>query len=133
MEYFNIPDTKDGLEIATRVSMAVDEILEKETLPEGYDEMKDVAVALGCVFGHALCVGYGWSWKAVGKDVDHATYCVVSPEENYINPSMKYLYKILSGQNIGREGKNENTVLRLYQMLADADQKPSARKRTLAV
>lgn len=133
MEYFKIPDSKDGLEIATRVSMAVDEILEKETLPEGYDEMLDVAVALGCVFGHALCVGYGWSWKAVGKDADHATYCVVSPEENYINPSMKYLYKILSGQNLGREGKNENTTLRLYQMLENADEKPSARKRTLAV
>ncbi|MBO4389286.1 MAG: DUF1266 domain-containing protein [Lachnospiraceae bacterium] len=133
MERFGIPESKDGLEIATRVNKAVDEILESDTLPEGYDEMIDVAVALGCVFGHALCVGYGWSWKAVGKDKDHATYCVVSPEENYINPSMKYLYKILSGQNLGREGKNENTVLRLYQMLEQADEKPSERKRTLAV
>ncbi len=128
IQVFQITNPEDGRAIATQVMEIVDDILKTGKFPEAYDDMVDIAVALGVLFGQALCVGYGWSWKRFGESESDSVYGVVSPEENFCNASLLYLNKILSGQNIGLDGNNDNTVLLLYNMLENIDQKPEDKK-----
>lgn len=124
VKIFNITDLNDGKAIATQVRKIVDDILESGKYPEEYDDIADVAVGLGCVFGNALCIGYGWEWKELGENEEKVTHSVVSPKGYFSNFPMVYLYRILTGNNIGLDGKNDNTVLLLYNMLENIDEKP---------
>lgn len=121
---FKINHPEDGEAIATQLLEIVDNILETGEFPEEYGDIIDVAVALGVLFGQALCCGYGWTWKVFGSSQDDTVFGVVSPEENFCNAPMLYLNRILSGQNTGLDGRNDNTVLLLYNMLKDIDQRP---------
>lgn len=114
---FNIPQTTDGRELAKKINEIVDHILESGEYPDEYEDIQDVSVALGCLYGHALVIGYGWEWKAVGKNAENATYCVVSPDRNWMTPFMNYINKILTGVNYGVDGENDNTCLLLYNMI----------------
>lgn len=121
---FGISDPGDGARMAEQIMNIVDNILETNTIPDAYGDIADVAVALGVMFGQALCCGYGWKWKVFGHSREQASFGVVSPEENFCNAPMPYLLKILTGQNINRYGENDNTVLLLYNMLENIDRKP---------
>jgi hypothetical protein len=110
--------------MAEQIMNIVDSILETGMIPDVYEDIADVAVALGVMFGQALCCGYGWKWKVFGSSKEQASFGVVSPEENFCNAPMPYLLKILTGQNINRYGENDNTVLLLYNMLENIDKKP---------
>lgn len=121
---FQITDLDDGKKIAAQVRKIVDEILETGNYPEQYEDIVDVAVGLGAVFGNALCIGYGWKWKELGENAENAVHSVVSPKGYFSNAPMIYLYRILTGNNIGLDGKNDNTVLLLYNMLENIDEKP---------
>ncbi|MBQ6094383.1 MAG: hypothetical protein IJL09_03195 [Lachnospiraceae bacterium] len=115
---FWIPKSSNGRDLATRVRKAVDKVINTGRYPRQYEDIEDVAVALGCLFGEALVTGYGWKWKAVGKSAEDAVFSVVSPDENFVNPCMVYLQKILKGEN-------ENTTLLLYNMIENTmKQKP---------
>lgn len=129
---FNIPSASNGKELATILNKIVDEFLETRKLPEEYEDVEDLAMGLGCFFGYILVKGYGWEWKGVGNSPETATYCVVSPKGFWVNPCMKYMFKILTEQNIGIDGENDNTVLLLYNMLENADDRPSDKKYTIA-
>lgn len=124
VQVFKISNPEDGEAIATQLLEIVDSILETGEFPKEYEDIVDVAVALGVLFGQALCCGYGWTWKVFGVSKDDTVFGVVSPEENFCNAPLLYLNKILSGQNIGLDGRNDNTVLLLYNMLKDIDQRP---------
>ncbi len=121
---FGISDPSDGAGMAEQIMNTVDNILKTGTIPDAYGDIADVAVALGVMFGQALCCGYGWKWKVFGNSRDQTSFGVVSPEENFCNAPMSYLLKILTGQNINRYGENDNTVLLLYNMLDNIDKKP---------
>ena len=125
---FKINHSEDGEAIATQLLEIVDNILETGEFPEEYEDIVDVAVDLGVLFGQALCYGYGWTWKVFGVSKDDTVFGVVSPEENFCNAPLLYLNKILSGQNIGLDGRNDNTVLLLYNMLKDIDKRPEDMK-----
>ncbi len=128
VQIFQISDPTDGKTIAGETYRIVDDILRTGEFPSEYSDMEDVAVALGVLFGQALCCGYGWTWKVFGDHKSSAMFGVVSPEENFCNAPMPYLLRILKGQNIGMDGKNDNTVLLLYNMLEDIDRKPEQEK-----
>ena len=121
---FEINDPDDGAKMAEHIMNIVDNILETGAIPDAYGDIVDVAVALGVLFGQALCCGYGWKWKAFGDSREQASSGVVSPGNNFSNTPMLYLLKILTGQNINSYGENDNTVLLLYNMLKDIDKKP---------
>lgn len=121
---FAIRNVDDGRAIAGQVQEILDELLRTDTVPDGYEDMEDAAVALGVLFGQALCIGYGWSWKAVGESSSNFWVSVVSPKAYYFNAPLHYINKILSKNNIGPDGENDNTVLLLYNMLADIDKNP---------
>lgn len=125
---WKISNLSDGKEIATRLNEIVDSILDKNQIPKVYSNIEDVAVGLGVLFGHSLCIGYNWKWKALGDNSETASYFVVSPEDNFCNAPMPYLLKILTRQNLNFDGTNDNTVLLLYNMLKNIDQKPEKEK-----
>lgn len=121
---FHITDLDDGRKVAAQLKKIVDEILESGRSPKQYKDIADVAVGLGTVFGNALCIGYGWEWKGFGESKGSAVYGVVTPKGYFSHAPMSYLYRILTGNNIGLDGQNDNTILLLYNMLADIDSKP---------
>lgn len=123
-----IADLSDGRKLAAAINGAVDRILESGELPAGFEDMEDAAVCLGVLFGHALCVGQQWKWKALGESAQHASFSVVSPKDNFSNAPMPYLLRILSGNNLNVDGSNDNTVLLLYNMLEGIDRKPEKQK-----
>ncbi len=121
---FHIADLEDGRAIAAQILTIVDGILETGQFPEQYEDLADVAVGLGSLFGNALCIGYGWAWKDFGNSEEHVVHGVVSPRGFYTNAPMEYMYNILSGNNKGLDGENDNTVLLLYNMLENIDDRP---------
>lgn len=128
IEIFKISNTENGQEMAQEIYNIVEKILSTGTFPSEYESIDDVAVALGVLFGQALCIGYGWSWQEFGDSKEEATFGVVSPQKNFCNAPMNFLFRILSGENIGLDGQNDNTVLLLYNMLADIDKNPKSTK-----
>ena len=124
MKTFRISSKDDGERMAAKIYEATEEILKKGKLPKGYEDLDDVACALGCLFGQALVRGYGWKWKEVGPSREDAIYCVVSPNENWVNPCMVYLQKILRGEN-------DNTLLLLYHVIGEQMKKVSAKLSVL--
>lgn len=128
IEIFKISNPENGRTIAKEVYNIVENILSTDTFPDEYEDIDDVAVALGVLFGQALCIGYGWSWQEFGDSKEEAAYGVVSPQQNFCNAPINFLFRILSGDNIGVDGENDNTVLLLYNMLEDIDKRPESTK-----
>ena len=131
---FKIQATSDGRELASQINRVVDEILRTGEIPSGYNGDKmTVAVELGALYGFALNMGYGWKWKKVGAGPDQLRFDwgVGPDDDNYYNPCGVFLGKILLGKNTGLDGKNDNTVLLLYNMIGETVKKTPARKLTV--
>ena len=120
---FWIPKYSEGKDLAARVYKAVDKVIRTGRYPRQYGDVADVAIGLECLYGHALVTGYGWKWKGVGSTAEDAVFCVVSPDENWVNPCMVYLQKIL-------DGENENTTLLFYNMIEKTMKQTPAHKLT---
>ena len=99
----------------------VNEIMEyaNKLLSQNIDdkELKERALQLGALWGSMVVKEYGWRWQYLdfGNDVD-GIY-VVSPNSLYCCPPLNFVNKILKGNNTGLDGKNDNTVLLLFNML----------------
>lgn len=129
-KFFKIK-AKDEKSIAAEIYEIVDNILKTNKFPEEYSTIHDVAVALGIYYGQAICDYYNWTWKMLGKtNADEATVSIVSPNKNFSIQPMNYMLKILTNNNIGLDGKNDNTVLLLFNMLDNVDSKPAEKKYT---
>lgn len=126
-EIFNI-NGKDGKEIAAEINNIVDNILKTNTFPEEYNSINDVAVALGIYYGSAICEYYNWDWKILGSSAEDSIISIVSPKENYSIQPMNYMLRILTNNNIGLDGNNDNTVLLLFNMLNNIDDTPKEKK-----
>ena len=61
---------------------------------------------------------------AFGDSPEKVIFGVISPGKNFCNAPMPYLLRILQGKNTGLDGKNDNTVLLLYNMLETIDLQP---------
>ena len=114
-------DAEDGKEVAAAINHYVDLILETDRIPPAYSDISDVAVGLGILYGHAICSYYGWTWKMLGVSPEESWVSVVSPKGYYCLQPMNYMLKILKKENIGFDGKNDNTVLLLFNMLEDIE------------
>ena len=130
---FKIPETKDGRELARSINNVVDKILRTGEYPKEYynNDITLAAVELGCLYGFALCMGYGWKWKAVGQSPDKLTFTfgVGSEDDKWYNPCAVYVNKILTGQNHGIDGRNDNTILLLYNMIEETIKKEIPEKK----
>lgn len=94
MYLFKVDKKLAGKELADEVYKIVEQILSTGIFPDEYDSIEDVAVALGVLFGEALCSGYGWKWREFGNSKEEAIIGVVSPEEYYCSALMSFILKI---------------------------------------
>jgi hypothetical protein len=68
---------------------------------------------------------YNWSWKSIDFGSDGSGIYLVSPQEYYCCPPLYFMNKILLGNNKGLDGRNDNTVLLLFNMMDGIEkQKP---------
>ncbi len=130
-QIFGIRDNDEGKKVAKKVYAAVEKILKSGKFPRQFEDLDDAACTLGCLFGYALVTGYRWRWKAVGTSEEDAMYCVVSPDEKLVNPSMVYVQRILRGENIGPDGTNDNTIMLLWNLAEKAMKNPPEKKLTI--
>ena len=131
MKQFNIKETVDGKSLALSINNIVDNILVTGCYPEYYECIDDIAVELGCLYGHALCLGYGWKWMMIGNSSDNLFLHAVSDDENWAIPCMSYVNRILNGKNYGLDGANDNTILLLYNMIAECMNNTPDKKLTI--
>lgn len=122
---FHIKKNTDGKAMAWQIYEIVDRILETCTFPKEYNDIEDVAVGLGTLYGHALCLEYGWKWKLLGESKEDACINVVSEDRQYSLMPLAFIYKILSEENINIDGNNDNTVLLLFNMIGEIKNKKS--------
>ena len=120
IDVFGIEDMEDGKKIAEIIDNAIIQILNTGKYLDKFEDLEEAAVTLGCLYGKALEVGYGWSWKEIGKTKEEAVYCVVSPDENWMTPCLKYIYSILKEENRGLDCENDITCLLLYNMIGNS-------------
>lgn len=93
-----------------------------EDAPQVERNELDESIELGALFGDILCGQYGWKWKKVGYGQEDSAYAVCSPRDYYCVLPFQFIQKILSGENIGPDGTNDNTVMLLFNMLASIEE-----------
>lgn len=126
-QYFHV-EQQGGKKVAEQLNDAVDTLLGGTSYPSDYSDIKDVAIALGARYGCAFERVRNWKWMLVGNSAEDAEVCIVSPDENYCIFPFSYMLKILQGKNIGPDGNNDNTVLLLWNMTENIDEKPQGKK-----
>lgn len=125
LELFAIKDSQDNESVAGQVMMHVGNIISSGTFPSQYGNVEDAAVALGVLFGQALCNHYGWKWMSLGQKKDTASVFVVSPENYFSHPPMYYIQRIINGKNLGEDGKNQNNIVENFKRFSDVDSLPN--------
>lgn len=124
LERHGMTDIQNGAVIVKRVNEIVEEFLTNKKLPNEYCNKEEFCISMGVLFGQALHMAYGWEWKLLGNSKETAEICVVSPKGFYSNAPLSYFYRIISENNIGVDGKNDNTVELLFNMLEGIDDRP---------
>lgn len=125
---FHIKDTGDGKSIVQQIYVIVEKILETHLFPKEYNDIEDVAVELGTLYGYALCLAYEWKWMFLGKNEEDAYLHVVSNDRQYSHMPLVFIHRILSGNNINIDGTNDNTILLLFNMIEEIKDKKSERE-----
>lgn len=125
IKIFHIKNTADGKSIVQQIYEIVSEILETHSFPKECNDIEDVAVELGTLYGYALCLEYGWKWMFLGKNEEDACIHVVSNDRQYSHMPLIFIHRILSGNNINIDGTNNNTILLLFNMIENIKEKKS--------
>lgn len=107
-----------------KVHDIVEESIYMSMIPKDYDDITDVAVGLGVLFGQFICDSYGWKWRAVGKNKENFIISVVSPDDCFCIFPLNYMNRILSARSSQSDEKEDNTILLLYNMLETIKSKP---------
>ena len=132
---FGIPKTKDGERLARSISGVIDRFLEVGEYPMDYygNNIAKLTTDIACLYGQAIILKYGWKWMAVGNQInqDDVFICVVSPDDKWINICDEYIKDIISRNNIGLGGENDNTVLLLFNMIGKVSNTSPEKKLTL--
>ena len=120
-------NAKDSpLKIVTCIYNYVDKILNDSKIRPGSEEFDNISVSLSAAWGVAVCREYNWEWKYLeiaGKA--KKSYYILSKDHWYCCPPFYFITNILEGNNTGPDGKNDNTVLLLFNMIKTlVDQEP---------
>lgn len=81
-------------------------------------EIQNMTISLGCAWAVCVVKAYGWNFRYLGSTPKDAGIYIVSPDERYCCPPLNFINKILTGKNIGTNGKNDNTILLLFNILS---------------
>jgi hypothetical protein len=123
-------DSDTSTEIVTKIRVFVDDLLTKGC---SGDEVSERAISLGALWGEAVIKEYGWEYKDIDFGDGETQFYLVSPEEYFCCNPLYFINKILSGNNRGLDGNNDNTVLLLFNMMKDIDaQRPDMKYRVIS-
>ena len=95
------------------------------------NKILDTAITLACAWADAVIKEHGWHWMYLGDTLENADVYLVSPKENYCCPPLYFVNKIMQGKNIGLDGYNDNTIILLFNMLKDLDDKTPEQQYTV--
>ncbi|NDV93765.1 hypothetical protein D0T84_02375 [Dysgonomonas sp. 521] len=127
LELLSINKNNNQKEIVKKIREYVDFLLSGDI--NGYDEQKkkDISITLGSAWGMAVCETYGWKWQGLREeDEEYAAFFVVSPHGKFCCPPFGFIFNILNGANAGFDGKNDNTIMLLFNMLDNVEVNQSA-------
>ena len=102
-------------QIVTFMCNYVDKLLYKRLKRK---EIDNISIALAAAWGLAVCKEYNWEWQYLevpGKT--ERSYYILSHDHWYCCPPFYFIANILEGNNKGLDGKNDNTVLLLFNMI----------------
>lgn len=125
---FRFVDGKESNSVIEQIYQQVNEYLAGKSFPKAYDTVRDLAIALGTRFACAYVQERNWEWTMIGDSEEKAQIAIASPKHNYCIFPLHYMLKILEGKNIGPDGKNDNTVLLLWNMTEKIDDQPQDQK-----
>ena len=125
-------DAADAPEsIVKKIDEFVDELLESSISNE---EMEKYTLMLGVMWGSMIIKKYGWEWQMLDlNDGNGSQIFLVSPKSYYCCPAIYYINNILDGGNIGPWGGNDNTIMLLFNMLANIEKKKPKSKYEVVV
>ena len=125
---FQIPESVKGTELAETVYQITEDLLQGGVVPSVFDSEAQLFNVLGSLLGEAICDAYHWTWMKAGEPIpDEQGFvetvlpldCVVSPDRMYSLETSHLIRDILTENNIGPGGENDNTVMLLFNMLAN--------------
>ena len=115
-----IMDNETPKQTVKKIREYVDSLLSKK---HSEDELEEYALQLGAVWGDMVNREYGWQWKYIDFGNEEKGVCIVSPKTYYCCSPFSFLTKILLGENEGLDGKNDNTVMLLFNMIDGIENK----------
>ena len=127
-ELFGIPETATGTALAEAVYQITENLLQGGIVPPDFRSEGELFDVLGSMLGNAICEAYHWTWIEAGEPVPNEKGfveiilpldCVVSPDRMYSLETSHLIRDILTENNIGPGGENDNTVMLLFNMLAN--------------
>jgi hypothetical protein len=121
----NITENDTPKQIVERIKDFVENILVKNHTE---DELKEYSFQLGTIWGKMVEKEYDWTWKNIDFGDGNVQFYLLSPKEYYCCNPLYFLHKILTGANAGLDGKNDNTVLLLFNMLDGIEKQEPAKK-----
>lgn len=81
-------------------------------------QIDDFSFWIAAAWGRMVVKKYHWSWKEIEFSGGSTSFYLVSPKEYFICNPFACVRNILSGNNAGLDGKNDNTVALLFNSLA---------------
>lgn len=124
-----VSEKNSSVEIVAAMYNYVDKILDAGKSNVSSEEMDNVSISLASAWGLAVCREYNWEWKylEIPKKTEKSYY-ILSPDHWYCCPPFYFITNILEGNNIGFDGKNDNTVLLLFNMIETLKEKMPSEK-----
>lgn len=106
-------------ETVRRIREYIDTVLDEDAFFDKDDSfLRDFSVTLGALWGACVCKQYGWNWLGLKEEFDEdLAFYVVSPNNRYCIPPFGFIYRIVNKNNEGFDGKNDNTIVLLFNML----------------
>lgn len=127
LDLLSVKKNNNPKEIVQKIKEYVDSLLADNL--SFYDEQKkkDLSITLGSAWGVAVCETYSWKWQGLRRqDEEYAAFFVVSPHGKFCCPPFGFIFNILNGANAGFDGKNDNTIMLLFNMLDNVEVNQSA-------
>ena len=110
----NVSAKDNPEDIVKTIRKYVDKVLSENHSEE---DLREYALRLGSLWGEMVVRHYKWAWKYLDFGEDGGGIYIVSPNAYYCCPPLYFLTKILLGNNSGLDGRNDNTVMLLFNMI----------------
>jgi len=128
IEAFDISES-DNFGAIEKIHTIVNESDYSSVIPDKYDDITEVSIGLGVLFGQFICDSYGWKWRIVGMDKNNNSFSVVSPNEEFCLFPLGYMKKTIESSLDKSNEYYDNTILLLYNMLERIEEKKTTNNK----